>query len=334
MSKRTSRKPLAENPPILVTVDRDLTASTGGLVGRFEEDVTVYRVMDGEELCIAVASGAIEGGMFATRLEREYGASWAATSLGDVAGWGKGWAGRRLGKDLFVAEASASGRVFYRELTNADRETLGIDPSGLPKQEVRLDTAMCNTGLGCSFVVRVTDARFYRVIESGEAVPMTAADVAEYVRKHPLPEIAVRPMGLGGTWEAGVVLGKSVSVGKDENDDLWRVENRKDRPIVLGAKSKKQALEEARRVIGRGGYEDGLARLNKIPAGFEKAAPGQTWVRTTGGWGPEAFEIDEVGASYARGYWVENGERLFGSHVVSAKDLLAKWAYYGKTKRK
>lgn len=328
--KRTSRVPMAQNPPVSVTIDRDLSLSADGLVGRFDEDVTVYRVMDGEELCIAVTSGAIEGGMFATRSERQYGASWAATFLGDVAEWGRGWSGRRLGKDLFVAEANAAGRVFYRELAPADRESVGFDPGGPPQQPATLDAAMCNTGLGCSFVVRVSEAKLYRIAKSGEAEPMTAADVAEYVRRHPLPEIAVRPLGLGTAWEAGVVLGKSVAVGKDDRDGLWRVENRKDRPIVLGAKSKKEALEEARRVIERGGYEDGLARLNKIPAGFEKVAPGQTWAKRLGD--EKELQVSEVGASYAFGRLFEYGEAV-GSVAIPAKDLLVKWAFVGKTRR-
>lgn len=310
------------NAPISILIDRDLSVSADGLVAKFLDDVTLFRVLDGEELCIASVSGMIEGGMFATRTERQHGASWAATSLRDVAGWGASWSEqKRLGKDLFVAEVSGRGRVFYRELSQKDAAALDFDPAGAPSQEAWLDTDACNTGLGCSFMVSVKDAKIYRIQKSGEPKPMSQADVEEYVRKHPLPEVALRPYsGAGNDWFAGVIRGRSVAIGKDQDDGLWRAENRKDQPFVLGAKTKKAAIEAAVRMIERGGYDGPPWRLNKVPADFERVAAGQTWRRRDG----TLLKIDRVGASYATG--MAEGD-LWGREfrVVKAKDLMADW---------
>lgn len=320
--KRGSRGRMVANPAINILVDRDMSIESDGLVAKFLDDVTLFRVMDGEELCIAAVSGTIEGGMFATRAERQHGASWAATSLKDVADWGSHWSKtKRLGNDLFVAEVSGRDRVFYRELAQADRAALDFDPAGPAQQEAWLDTDQCNTGLGCSFMVSVKDAKIYRIPKSGDPKLMGHAEVEEYVRKHPLPEVALRPYsGAGNEWFAGVIRGRSVAIGKDQDDGLWRAENRKDQPFVLGAKTKKAAVEAAIHMIERGGYDGPPWRLNKVPTGFERVAAGQTWRRLDG----TMLKVDRVGASYATG--MAEGD-LWGSgfRVVTAKDLMKDW---------
>jgi len=313
---------LTSNPPVRIVVDRDLTVEHKGLVGTFAEPMTVFRVMDGEELAIAHAAGRIEGGMFATRSERRYGASWAASSLEDVARWGRAWSkSKRLGEDLFVAVADAKGRVFYHE--SAHRVT-PFDVDGPAQQNAEMDSELCSTGLGCSMTIDVRDVAFFAVGPSGDLEPMTAKQIKTYVDEHPLPEVLLRPLG-GTNWFGGVILGRSVSVGQDPHDKLWMVRNRADRAFVIGAKTKKAAVDEAVRIIESMAENKVTVRLNRVPYGFDTVEQGQRWSEWHGDRRGRSLIIDRVGASYVEGYGTAswNDDKIW--MTVSAKDLMKNW---------
>ena len=115
-------------------------------IGRFISPVTLYRVMDGDEVKSVFESGQITGGGFSTPAERAYGAQWATTNPDDVATWGRNWAEMafnhaRLGKELFVAAIQGYGLEF------ATLQTIGIPMSG----QITADSAnLYTTNLGCS----------------------------------------------------------------------------------------------------------------------------------------------------------------------------------------
>jgi hypothetical protein len=132
---------------------------------------------------------------------------------------------------------------------------------------------------------------------------------------------------LGGTnWFGGVILGRSVSVGQDPHDKLWLVRNRADRPFVIGAKTKKAAVDEAVQVIESMAENKIMVRLNQVPPGFDDVEKGQRWnERLPGGRRGRSFAIDHIGASYVEGYgtagWNNDKIRI----TVSAKELMKKW---------
>ena len=313
------------NPPVRIIIDRDLTNEHRGLVATFAEPMTVFRVMDGEELAIIFAAGKIEGGMFATRSERRYGASWATSSMEDVAKWGRYWSrNKRLGEDLFVAVADAKDRVFYHEVAH---RSVPFDPAGEVEQIAELDSNVCNTGLGCSMTVSVKDVSFFSVGPSDELEPMTEGQIKTYLRKHPLPDVLLRPLG-GTNWFGGVILGRSVSVGQDPHDKLWMARNRADKPFVLGGKTKKAVVDEAIQIIVAGAENKITARLNRVPYGFDDVKIGQRWTESNnsrGYGGGREVVIDHIGASYVEGYgkasWNDDKVHL----VVTATELMKKW---------
>lgn len=307
-----------------ILIDRSRSVLTGDLVATFLEPVTVYRVMDGEEVCVSIASGVIEGGAFATEDERAFGASWAATSKEDVASWGASWSKvGRLGKDLFVAEAQAEGRVFF-SLNKAE----GFDPNGSERQEVEFDASLCNTGLGCSFLIDFADVTLYRVGRSGSIKPVSQEQLEKYVAKHPLPDVSLRPYGMGGKWSGGTILGKTVSVGQDDRDGLWKVLKRDESPLVLGAKTKNAAVDAALDQIERGLYAGPAIRLNYVPAGFDEVSVGQVWTQKgpRRNWDmPQSFTVVEVGASYVAGRHEERDSDYDWKLRIDAKTLMSSW---------
>lgn len=309
---------MIRNPPLRIVVDRAPTVEAkGGLVGKFSDPVTLFRVMDGEELAIAHASGVIEGGMFATQSERRYGASWAASSMQEVADWGRYWSrAKRLGQDLFVAVAEGRGRVFYH--MTAGRK-VRFDPEGAEQQGALLDSELCSTGLGCSMAIGVKDVSFFAVEPGGTLSPISEREIQDYLDEHPLPDVLLLPLG-GTNWFGGVILGRSVAVGQDPQDKLWLVRNRAGRPFVIGAKTKKAAIDEAFEVIASMAEQKVIVRLNRVPAGFDAVREGQIW--TSADRGP--MSITELGASYVGGVGATRwGDKMHW--IIKAPELMKRW---------
>lgn len=308
--------------PIRIAVDRDLTLETegDGIVATFLDHVSLYRALDGDELAIAHATGRFEGGMFATREERSWGASWAGTSAEDVASWARQWAERgRLGKRLFVAVADGKDHLFFRE---GGRKAVTFEPHGPPVQQRTMDMVLCNTGLGCSVTVALEDVTFFRVSPTGVlGKKLTKREVDRYVATHPVPDVLVRSLGMGSSWFGGLVLGHGVAVGRDEQDKLWTVEDRDGRTVILGAKTKKAAVDEVKRLIRAGQWGDGVTRrLNRVPHGFDGVRVGDRWERVRGHFGRGGGPVSFVGASYVM---IHDPE--WGGQYVHAVDLMRDW---------
>lgn len=279
---------------IRYTPDEDLYSAV------WDEPATFYRVLDGRELVRIVQSGEISGGLFATPDERKYGASWAG-SLEGLVDWGRSWQKRRLGKDLFVAETEGYGRRFYHM-------------EGLKSHEY-FDTDECNTGLGCSMIVPVNGARFYRVLRSGKLVPFSWAEMFEYAEQHPLPPVALLSLGYDDSY-SGTILGVSVFVGRDQYDKLWFVEDRNDRRFVAGGKTLKAAAESALlRISEEGPNPPGCVFLNPRPPGFERVAPNQVYRGRDG-----TFSVTKVGANYVYGFLQTYYSKSY--YTFSAKDFV------------
>jgi hypothetical protein len=309
---------------VRILIDRDLTLSlTGphGLVAQFEESFPLYRAFDGTELAIVHEMGRFEGGMFSTAEERRWGASWASSSLEDVAEWAGRWVkSKRLGKALFVAVADAQGQMFFRE---GGRREVDFDPDGPAVQPSLMPLSLCNTGLGCSVVVSTDDVTFFRVERGGSVEEMSAGEVDEYVARHPLPEVSLRSFGFGTPWYSGTISGKSVIVGQDTEDKLWIVRNRADDPFVVGAKSKKAAVTEAKRMIAAGRYEGHVSRLNRVPDGFDEVALGDTF-RNRSRW---TGKVQVIGSNYV----TLRGRRPYDDYddhlTVTAAKLMRSWMW-------
>lgn len=309
--------------PIRIAIDRDLTLGTEtkeGLVATFLDSVLLYRALDGDELAIAYATGHFEGGMFASREERSWGASWAGTSAEDVASWARAWAKRgRLKKRLFVAVADGKDHVFFRE---GGRTEVEFDPHGPPVQQAEMDVVLCNTGIGCSVTVSTGDAMLFHVSPTGEVgKKLTKREVERYLAAHPVPDVLLRGFGMGGSWFSGLVLGQGLAVGQDEFDRLWLVQDRNDRTVILGAKTRKAAIDEAKRLIRQGQWGDGVVRrLNRVPEGFDAVRVGDRWERVRGLFGRDAGTVSVVGASY-----VVIRDPVRGGQWVSAANLMRDW---------
>jgi hypothetical protein len=157
------------------------------LFAAFAQHIDLYRVLDQREMYIISTEGDFGGGDFNTEIERVTGAAFAATSIEDVVGWGKGWrkSGRLMG-DLYVLEVDGFGRVFSH-LNNPERMGIdmsglrnalaeyqkgyisieeGIEMSGLLDREYSVPRSeICTTGLGCSIALKEWDTfKVYRVV--------------------------------------------------------------------------------------------------------------------------------------------------------------------------
>jgi len=162
------------NPLVRIVVDRDATNAararygSRSIIATFLDPVTLYRVLDDDELARIAETGEIVGGLFAIPGERAYGASWSAT-ITKLPEWGQGWQDRRsskvaypgrLGKNLFVARINAYGRLFYHMGFRADswdRDPL-FDPRGSRHQPALIYSEECNTGSGCSTFASIDEA--------------------------------------------------------------------------------------------------------------------------------------------------------------------------------
>lgn len=166
--------------PERTTELRQNTRDSQAFVGQFVSPITLYRVMDGEEVLRALAAGVISGGDYSVTAERSYGASWGA-SQADVVSFGLreqrpmstngNKVFRRLGAALFVARISGEGRWFSHLsqkvlLKGQEDATTGI---------VEISkTDLCNTSLGCSCRVPLAQVlQWYAVnTESGALTPV------------------------------------------------------------------------------------------------------------------------------------------------------------------
>jgi hypothetical protein len=330
------------NPVVRIYIDRDLTLAAkekyggGSIVGMFEDPITLYRVLDGEELARIMDTGIIEGGMFAIPGERAYGACWSATLEG-LPRWGVAWARGgarfgRLGKDLFIAKIEGAGRQFYHHAP----KDVPFDPAGSGLQPSQINSDDCSTGLGCSVRAGAWEAQFFRVVLTGQLdsqnrpevrlKPLTPEDVRKYVARKPLPDVALRP--LGGTHAfGGTILGVTVLVFQDHNDKLWGVYTRDEKPFVLGAKTKKQAIDAAKVILDFGtphhrGY---VTYLNRLPPGFENVQEGQVWVDRKYHM-PRRARVDSVGASYAYVTWLDRNEFQAERSTIDAKKFMKEFA--------
>lgn len=326
--------PLHTNPVARIIIDRDRTNQARrsydfAIIGRFDEPVALYRVLDGEELATIVATGQVEGGMFAVTGERAYGASWSTESPEELVKWGRGWQkrGGRLGKDLFVAKIQGQGLWFYH-MNMGLKLRRGYDPSGGPQQVNEADTAACNTGNGCSLRVARQDAQFSRVSKDGSLTPMSEEQIRAYLSKKPEKDVvltAISPWYFGGT-----ILGQTVGVAQDQRDKLWSVTNRNDVPLVVGARTKKAAIDAATRVISDWPVSIQTSppaepvRLNRVPPAFEAVRTGQVWQNTDRGYGwrsGKSFRVSEIRSSYVRMDTIERGPTDDYEVVVPAKEL-------------
>ncbi len=287
-----------QNPLLRVTVDRDATLDARAkydkksIVATFDDPVYLYRVMDGEELSLAVTqTGEIAGGMFAIPGERAHGASWATTPY-DLVRWARTW--ERFGKDLFLARFDAQGYRFY----HVQPKSLALDPSGAPQQDALLDSEECEIGLGCSVRVPIGSVEIAKVLPDGSLQPMTWAQVEAYAKKKPVRDINLRSLG-GSHVLGGTIHGTTVMVIQDQEDKLWGVKDRSGYLFVGGAKTQKRAVQEAADILMFGAVPSVPLYVNRRPIELEIAKPGQVWASMR-----DRVRIEKVGATYISGAWL------------------------------
>jgi hypothetical protein len=143
------------------------------IIGRFDEQISLYRVFDAQELRHILSTGRITGGSYSVKAERDHGASWG-WNVTEVITWGNGQRGKRLGPDLFLAKIDA----FDKEFAHVGPE-LPFDPSGPAEQPVHMTRETCRTGVGCSVInVEVGDVdSFYRVGVDGQLSRVTLSEL-------------------------------------------------------------------------------------------------------------------------------------------------------------
>lgn len=324
---------MKKNPRVLITVDRDETNEMNkgsdtfaSVVATFDAPIKLYRVMDGEELALVVKTGIIKGGLFATEDERKYGASWTSTLEGLV-DWGRSWSrGKRLGKDLFVAEVNAHGCTFFH-MNLIAQDQIPFDPAGERFQTFEVEAGHCDTGLGCSMTVPTKSATFYRPSKDGtELVPMTREELQAYVEKKPRAEVSLRDLGSGRHF-GGTIRDESVVIGQDHEDKLWFAERRDGSKFLVGAKTRKQATEKAQEIIARGIDRHTIVRLNRVPERFNDVEEGQIWTSVVARQSGRKAKVREVGASYVVTTWLKKEEWESSTQRWSAMDFLKFFAF-------
>lgn len=133
------------------------------IVGRFDADVTLYRIFDEQEFQHIKQSGRITGGSYAVKAEREFGASWGS-DISQVINWGLRQRGTRLGNKLYLARLPAYDMTF----AHLDPE-VAIDLNDKKEQIVYIDISRCNVGLGCSVSnVSIDDVELFHVKDDGQ----------------------------------------------------------------------------------------------------------------------------------------------------------------------
>lgn len=120
------------------------------IVAEFDSSMTMYRVVDEEEMRRILQTGQVTGGTFSVKPEREMGASWGKNPS-DVIAFGLGWRkqGRLKGR-LFLLKLEAIGKTFLHlgpenSITENPWET-GIDKPVV----IDFDADRAYTGLGAS----------------------------------------------------------------------------------------------------------------------------------------------------------------------------------------
>jgi len=232
----------------------------GSIVGTFETGVSLYRIMDGEELRRVVRSGKILGGMFAVKSERAYGASWGE-DISQVIAWGNRARGERLGSELFLAKIDASGKKFFHLNPKIEYD------SASPTQTFKMDVSQCSVGLGCSIVgVAFDEAQFYSVDTAGHITPLSDADLKKAL-KGLGSEKVVELRQISSVYYHGTMYGTDVYVAMDQTNSAhrhtWGVYTRDDDPIVIGAKSDKIAIDRAAKILRHGLL--GVPTLDLLP---------------------------------------------------------------------
>ena len=220
----------------------------GSIVGTFESSVSMYRIMDGEELRRVVRMGKIVGGFYSVKAERAYGASWGE-NVSEIIAWGNRERGHRLGDDLFLAKIDASGKRFFHM-----NPKVPYDPKA-PEQTYTMDVSRCNTGLGCSVIdVAFDEVSFYRVDASGQMSPISDADIRAYVSARKEKVIELRQVS--AVFYHGTIFGVDVYVVKDQTESAyrgtWSVVNRDEEKLIIGAKSEKIAIDHAAKMLRYG----------------------------------------------------------------------------------
>src|SRR5450631_1617202 len=133
--------------PVQIFVDRDETLKwrrhdgdgpkgEGAIVATFDSPISLYRIMDGDEIRRIYKSRKVLGGFFAVKGERAYGASWGE-NISQVIHWGNTHRGHRLGKDLFLAKIYAYHKLFFHM-----NPKVNWDPND-PAQVFTMDATQC-----------------------------------------------------------------------------------------------------------------------------------------------------------------------------------------------
>jgi hypothetical protein len=165
---------------VRIVIDRDATLKArhsifgGAIVGTFASSITLYRVVDKKELGIITRTGQINGGSFAVKNERAFGASWGA-DIDDVIRFGQLWRGNRIGTELFILKTDAIDKRFYQIAT-----AVAFEAEGPEFQQASLDPRTCSTGSGCSIRVAVDEIdSVYRLSPEGHMEPVTLEMAAQ-----------------------------------------------------------------------------------------------------------------------------------------------------------
>lgn len=141
----------------------------GIAIGRFKSPIKLYRVFDGEELREILDTGEIKGGDYSVAAERAFGAQWGSDRT-EVAKWGEGQRGKRLGHELFLAEIDGNGRVFSHLSGAGDQMQPGAGT-------LDLDPSFCSTGLGCSIPITTNAVNSWYIVEGGSPRKVSKAEL-------------------------------------------------------------------------------------------------------------------------------------------------------------
>lgn len=190
--------PAPESTTVRVEVNSERTAvlrresrDSEAFVGKFVSPITLYRVMDGEEVLRVLASRVISGGDYSVTAERAYGASWGA-SQEDVVTFGRyeqkpkaitrNKLFQRLGAALFVARISGEGRWFSHlspKVLLKGQEDPATGIVDISKNE------LCNTSLGCSCRVPLSEVLQWSSVDAdtGELTPVDLSTLEVQARQ-------------------------------------------------------------------------------------------------------------------------------------------------------
>jgi hypothetical protein len=208
------------------------------IVARFDATISLYRILDGEELRRILASGKITGGTYSVKAERAHGASWGE-NINDLVSWGNRERGNRLGDDIFLAKLDAFDFTFFH--LNPEVE---VDPDGPDEQVTTMDRRRINLGLGVSIMnVGLDDVSLYEVHPDEHIKKITPSEAKDLLK--PPKDVDLRR--LNPDLLQGSILGVDVRVWK--KGPKWGVFLNDDRQIVSGADTPEDAIELAQMSI-------------------------------------------------------------------------------------